>query len=376
MAEQPRVPTFSRRAPTAWTPKAPWARSLAQLTVDPISRARIYENLADKVAVGHKLRDAVEQEAYWMSVESPWDMRAIMLHQVIERMDDGEPFHRALQGYARDTEQLVLSSMVQVQDHAGVLRQAVRCLTVAEAIKSQYLKMALVPAIALPAIVGILVLLAVKIVPMLENSIPPERWAGIAAVLRAIARFTLSPWAWVALVLALILVVLSILSLPRWTGRVRRRLEGLPPWSAYKAMVGAQWLIMLGGMLASGQKLVESLEQMNRSAQPWLKERVNAILELVHSGTKFGKALHRTGFNFPESEVVRTLASSADLPNFDAILIRTGERWLERSQQQVAAQVARTARLVIIIIYIIIATVIVGILSMVGALMGDALVRP
>lgn len=356
----------------AFSPNAAWARRVAGGFVRPLERAQLYENLADKVSAGHKLRDAIEQEAYWMAVDSPWDLRAIMLNHAIERVDDGEPFHRALSGYAKDTEQLILASMASVQDHAGVLRQAARSLSVAEGIKAQYLKMAMVPAFAVPAIVGILVLIAVKLVPMLEASVPAERWSGVAALLRALANFMLTPWAVVLFATLAILVVLAFWSLPRWTGRARLAFERVPPWNAYKAMVGAEWLIMLGGMLASGQKLVESLEQMNGSARPWLKERVDAILHLVNAGTKFGKALHRTGFDFPEREVVRNLASSADLPNFDEILIRTGERWLERSQKVIAARVARTTSMAIVAIYLVIAVVIVGILSMVGAMVGDA----
>lgn len=359
-----------------FSPRAPWARRVAAALARPLERAQIYENLAEKVSAGHKLRDAVEQEAYWMAIDSPWDLRAVMLQHAIERLDAGEPFHRALEGYAKDTEQLILASMASVQDHAAVLRQAARSLTVAEGIKAQYLKMAAVPAFAVPAIVGILVLIAVKLVPMLEASVPAERWTGVAALLRALANFMLTPWAVLLLAALTALLILSIWSLPRWTGRTRLALERLPPWNAYKAMVGAEWLIMLGGMLASGQKLVESLEQMNASARPWLKERVDAILHLVNAGTKFGKALHRTGFEFPEREVVRTLASSADLPNFDQILIRTGERWLAESQKTIAARAARTTSLAILAIYIVIAVVIVGILSMVGSMVGDAFVGP
>ena len=365
-----------RRQSIAWSPHSEWARGLARTLVQPVQRAEVYELLADKVTAGHKLRDAVEQEAHWMAVDSRWDMRAIMLRDVMERMDDGDPFHRALAGYARDTEQLILSAMDTVQDYGGILREAARSLTVAESIKSQYLKMATVPAIAVPAIAGILILLATKLIPTLENSLPPEQWSGAAAILRAIANFMLTPWAPVLGGVILALVLLSLWSLPRWTGPLRLWAERLPPWNAYKAMVGAEWLIMLGGMLASGHKLVESLEHMQDSARPWLRERIDAILELVHAGTKFGVALHRSGHDFPSRDVVRVLASAAELPNFDEILVRTGERWLQRSQKVIAARVARTTSLAIIAVYLVITVVIVGVLSMVGAIVGNTLTHP
>ena len=368
--------TRSRRRVRAGSPQSDWSRALARLLVRPAERAEMYELLADKVTAGHKLRDAVEQEAQWMTLDSRWDLRAIMLHHVIERMDEGEPFHRALGGYARDTEQLILSAMDTARDYGGILREAARSLTVAESIKAQYLKMATVPAIAIPAIAGILVLLAVKLIPTLESSLPAEQWSGPAVILRAISNFVLTAWAPALLVVVLALAGLAIWSLPHWTGRLRLWAERLPPWNAYKAMVGAEWLIMLGGMLASGHKLVESLEHMQQCAHPWLRERVDAILELVHGGTKFGVALHRTGYQFPSREVVRVLASSAELPNFDEILIRTGERWLQQSQKVVAARVVRTTSLAIICVYIVIAMVIVGVLAMVSAVVGNTMAHP
>jgi type II secretory pathway component PulF len=368
--------TRPRRRVRAGSSQSDWSRALARLLVRPVERAEMYELLADKVTAGHKLRDAVEQEAQWMTLDSRWDLRAIMLHHVIERMDEGEPFHRALGGYARDTEQLILSAMDTARDYGGILREAARSLTVAESIKAQYLKMATVPAIAIPAIAGILVLLAVKLIPTLESSLPAEQWSGPAVILRAISNFVLTAWAPALLVAVLALAGLAIWSLPHWTGRLRLWAERLPPWNAYKAMVGAEWLIMLGGMLASGHKLVESLEHMQQCAHPWLRERVDAILELVHAGTKFGVALHRTGYQFPSREVVRVLASSAELPNFDEILIRTGERWLQQSQKVVAARVLRTTSLAIICVYIVIAMVIVGVLSMVSAVVGNTMAHP
>jgi type II secretory pathway component PulF len=358
------------------SPRSQWSRALARMLVRPAERAQIYELLADKVTAGHKLRDAVEQEAQWMTLDSRWDLRAIMLHHVIERMDEGEPFHRAVAGYARDTEQLILSAMDTVRDYGRILREAARSLTIAESIKAQYLKMASVPAIAIPAIAAILILLAVKLIPTLEGSLPPEQWSGPAVILRGISNFMLTAWAPALLVVLLALAGLAIWSLPRWTGPLRLLMEGLPPWNAYKAMVGAEWLIMLGGMLASGHKLVESLEHMQERAHPWLRERVDAILALVHGGTKFGVALHRTGYQFPSREVVRVLASSAELPNFDEILIRTGERWLQQSQKVIAARVTRTTSLAIISVYVAIALVIVGVLSMVSAIVGNTMGHP
>jgi type II secretory pathway component PulF len=369
-------PRGRRRHPVGWSPQSEWARGVARVLVRPNERAEVYELLADKVTAGHKLRDAVEQEAHWMALDSRWDMRAIMLRHVMERMDEGEPFHRAMSGYARDTEQLILSAMDTVRDYGGILRETSRSLTVAESIKAQYLKMATIPAIAVPAIAGILILLAVKLIPTLENSLPPEQWSGTAAILRGIANFMLTPWAPVSLLVVLALSAVSLFSLPRWTGRVRVWAERLPPWNAYKSMVGAEWLIMLGGMLASGHKLVESLEHMQQSARPWLRERVDAILDLVHAGTKFGVALHRCGYDFPSREVVRVLASSAELPNFDEILVRTGERWLQQSQKIIAARVARTTSLAIIAVYLVIAIVIVGVLSMVSSIVGNTMSHP
>lgn len=66
------------------------------------------------------------------------------------------------------------------------------------------------------------------------------------------------------------LIIWTVWSLPRWhrPDRLRRIFDGLMPWSVYKDIQGATFLLNIGALLQSGVRTKDALEILLETASP------------------------------------------------------------------------------------------------------------
>jgi Type II secretory pathway, component PulF len=126
--------------------------------------------------------------------------------------------------------------------------------------------------------------------------------------------------------------------MPRFTGPVRVTLDKLPPWSIYRIVNGAGFLLSMGALVAAGVQSARALEKLRKNASPWLKERLDATLKHVYSGSNVGRAMQRAGYSFPDEEIIEDLCAYADLPAFTEMLETLGKEWMSESVELISAQ--------------------------------------
>uniref|UniRef100_A0A1A9VZ18 HTH luxR-type domain-containing protein n=1 Tax=Glossina brevipalpis TaxID=37001 RepID=A0A1A9VZ18_9MUSC len=135
--------------------------------------------------------------------------------------------------------------------------------------------------------------------------------------------------------LFMVIVAYGIMkSLPRWTGNLRFHADKYPPWSLYKNLYGATFILNVDAMLSSGIPIEEALQKMlSASASAWLNERLQATLNAMGSGGEenLGHALDITGYEFPGEEAIIKMQSLFDTANKEGSLKRFGDKWLEKT---------------------------------------------
>jgi hypothetical protein len=109
---------------------------------------------------------------------------------------------------------------------------------------------------------------------------------------------------------AIALIIWTVWSLPRWhrPDRLRRMFDGLMPWSVYKDIQGATFLLNIGALLQSGVKNQRRAGDSAGNGIPWLAVRIDAITEHVREGKHFGLALKDCGYDFPSQEAANFLS--------------------------------------------------------------------
>lgn len=102
-----------------------------------------------------------------------------------------------------------------------------------------------------------------------------------------------------------------IASLTLLRGPIRVRLERFPPWSTYRAIQGYVWLSTYIILVRSGRPETKVLEEQAARASPWLRERLEAVAELMGKHARLlPAALEECGYHFPSPDMIDDIGNA------------------------------------------------------------------
>lgn len=268
---------------------------------------------------------------------------AAMYAKLARNRGAGPKFGTALAGYASPEEIQLILAGESGADLAGGFALAADLLKNKSAIKK-----AIIGACAYPLFLGclsvaMLLMISIEVIPQFAEIFPPERWTGAAAVLYSITSFVDSAAGiFAALVLAGVCVAVSI-SLPKWTGPWRRKVDAHGPWGIYRLAVGSSWLFSFATLMRAGIQIRHILSDMAASPDctPYLKERMTAILKQFNAGKGFGESLADCGMNFPSEETVDDIGAFSSLPDFETRLFEIAHDQMEEDIETIQSRMKR-----------------------------------
>lgn len=304
------------------------------------ARARIefYETLSLLLENHVLLYDALK-EMYTIASEDhrkPNHPRAIVIHDCLMRISEGQPLSKALAKWINEQE----ASLIAAGEKSGLMKKAfddaIKVITAKRHILSAALGATVYPAVLFALACVLLHMVATQLVPKLAKVTDPNSWEGAAKLLYRMAQFVTGFGA-LTLILILCLTLFVFTTLPYLRGRVRIWLDKSPPWSVYRTLHGSTFLLNVAVMLQSGVRLESALQLLSVNAKPWLKERIDAALYGIRIGGNLGVALHRAGYDFPDKKAVQYLSVLANHDGFEAAMSGFGDRWLAHSIKKIQA---------------------------------------
>lgn len=229
------------------------------------------------------------------------------------------------------------ASLIAAYEEAGERNQGLR---VAASLASDIDKViagiigkALYPIGLLIATVLLIRNFANQILPQLLAVLPPSLLQGDAGAAIERLRF-ISSWSLPFSAAFVSLMIAILFSMPYFRGRLRVYADFLPPYSFYKIISSARFLLTLGALLKASQKNErEILSMLSDRAGPYVRERINAVQRRMAFGDKLGTAFYRCGFDFPDTDAQYRMEASADLASFSSVI------------QELAAGAAEKARI-------------------------------
>lgn len=184
----------------------------------------------------------------------------------------------------------------------------------------------------------------------LESNIDSLTTTGLPAIVEAIVFFS-RHFEIVSFIVTSLLIggyLLVKWSLPRWTGRLRTKLDNLvPPYTLYRRMEGAKFLTQYATLLHGGILDKEAMEAIVKKSRPWKKQRVQAILSQMKDGQSLGQATREAGFNFPDKYTAYTLDSIAQNDSYSGSL-------LDQSRTTIKDEIARLNKVMALLYTIVI----------------------
>lgn len=118
---------------------------------------------------------------------------------------------------------------------------------------------------------------------------------------------------------------------------------------------GSSFLLAISSMMSAGVKLDEtSLAKIARRSDPYLRQRINALTRYITAGENLGDALFKTGYKFPDEEIIGDLQIYAKLRGFEDNLIWITRSWVDSLVEKVTMimKVVNTTILMLIAVVI------------------------
>ena len=309
-------------------------RLVAKIWFGSVERQKLWEMLAAHQRYNLALKRSLElYRERLIQRNSPLEL---VMDEVIAAYQDGQDLDEAFSSFIPPEEAMLLRAGSQT-DLSRALELCVDMIKARRSIMSSLVSALAYPLLLLVMFCGMLWVLAFMVFPELRLLGEPSQWGMAARILFGSAEFIASPWGALLAALLLLGVVTSMLSLPLWTGSLRLKAEKYAPWSIYRLLNGATWMMSVATLMRAGMKFIFILDDMLELEQmsPWLRERVQRIRQVYQHGDRLASALKAAGMNFPSPEVIEDLLAYEELPSFYDNFYNIAREWLETSQKEI-----------------------------------------
>lgn len=238
---------------------------------------------------------------------------------IMEQMRSSEAdFARALAKYVPQQDTMIIASSEQDDITLGFTT------VIENNKKTSEMKKAFVQALAYPILMicvlfVLLFYFSVKIIPAFIESMQPGVVLSPSSIFLVDMANNFNWWFSIVVTTVFGLSGFIIWALPNLIHKSRKYLENIAPFNMYRIMVGCGFLFALNSLGKSGYLQYEALEQMLKLAKPYLKYRINILMEQMADGLDIGEALIHSKLNFPDKQMVRELAIQIKYSQDDAL---------------------------------------------------------
>jgi len=317
------------------------------------ARFKFYKKLEQLLGNGVPLNTAMGQIER-IAARKKSGVMPSLYRKWIREIENGVNFGECLAPYIPSSEAILLETGANSGRLVDALSNTAGSIEQQAKVKKAIIGAAAYPAVLVAMLIAALMLSSYQVIPTFEEIIPVEEWQGVSYVVAMVAQFVrgYSFMIFVGLGLAIFAIAYTM---PRWTSKSRVTFDNIPPWSLYKMWQGSSFLLAISSMMAAGVKLDEvSLGKISKQSDPYLRQRISALVRFITAGDNLGDALFKAGYKFPDEEIIGDLQIYANLRGFDQNLIWITRSWVESLVDQVNV----TMKIVNVVILMLIAVVI------------------
>lgn len=218
---------------------------------------------------------------------------ALVYMEMIQALGTGS-LTEALQDLAPSNELIMIDALQSVGDSsmAEGLRFLSSTVEKTDAMVASARKAIAYPMVLIIVFSSMITGFALKIVPILAELLPPEKWPFLGQILFGISQAIIHYGVFMALGF-IGSVILFFYSLPRWRGNLRKKLDEFLPFSFYRDFSGAMLIVALASLMRTGVSLRSSIERSMHYSSPWMRMHLREILKnlarakTVHFGDAF-----------------------------------------------------------------------------------------
>lgn len=302
-----------------------------QFKSDAKTRQRLWKKLSKLIHDGIPVIPALQEIR---GLKKPTAPISIAIAEWIRGLNNGRKISDVVKPWVSTEE----SMLIMAGEQSGTLDVALTSVVKVASAKAE-IRSAVIAGLAYPFFLvilafGMLYLFGYKIIPAFTRSARGDAWYGVARLMIDVSTFVQNWLHWVVVAVALLTIVFFA-SLPRWNSPVRIWLDRFPPYSIYRVMQGSSWLIALSALVQAGVRIESAMEQLNQGASAWASVRTAAALKGLRSGRNLGESLEKSGYEFPDAEIISDIRIYATKSGFDEALRIIGNDWITESVERI-----------------------------------------
>lgn len=279
---------------------------------------RMLEKMTSEPAV-LQINEAIDE---LRALEITKDLRSRMWYvydDIMEQVRSSDAnFANALSRYVPQQDTMIIAASEQDDITLGFT-------AVMENNKKTYaMKKAFINALAYPMLMVCVLLMllcyfSIKVIPaFVENITDDVMLSPSSLVLESMAN-NFNWWFSILIVIVVILAGFVFWAMPNFISKLRKYLENIPPFNMYRIMVGCGFLFALNSLGRAGFMQIDALEQIAKLAKPYLRYRIDRIMELMADGMDIGQALVESKLDFPDKQMVMELAIQIKYSDDDSL---------------------------------------------------------
>jgi type II secretory pathway component PulF len=304
--------------------------------MDASGRKRLWTKLAKLISNGVPILDALSS-MHSRRIESgnAKHPMTLAMGDWMKQIRNGKRISQAINGWVDRDEQMLIAAGEQSGKLDEALTSAAEVMEAKKKIRGAVIGGLIYPTVMMVIAIGVLIMFSFKIIPSFTKVVSDEKWHGIARFMIDLANFSRD---YIVVIVAVIItmIVAFFVSLPRWSGGFRIKLDRYPPYNVYRMLQGSTWMISFAALVSAGVRIENALQQLSEGASPWLYVRVQSCLRGMRSGLNAGDALAKSGYGFPDLEIIDDLGVYSKLSGFDEALSIIGKAWIKESVENIS----------------------------------------
>lgn len=302
---------------------------------DASGRKRLWAKLAKLISNGVPILDAFNSmHARRVASGNEKNPMTLAIGHWIKEIKNGRRVSQAIEGWVDRDEQMLIAAGEQSGKLDEALNSAAEVMEAKKKIRGAVIGGLIYPVVMMCIAIGVLIMFSFKIIPSFTKVVSDEKWHGVARFMIDLANFSRD---YILIIVAVIIAVIVafFVSLPRWSNGFRIKLDQYAPYSVYRMLQGSTWMISFAALVSAGVRIENALQQLSEGASPWMADRVQSCLRGMRSGLNAGDALAKSGYGFPDLEIIDDLGVYSKLSGFDEALSIIGKEWIKESVESI-----------------------------------------
>ena len=319
----------------------PWKKKVAVWSFNKKQRASFYSKLSELLSHQVQMKAAITSIYHRAEKKAPSSPMTFLYKQVLDGIATHGNLCESLAPYVPVMDRVLIAAGEKSAKLDEALKTAAEMIRRGNRIQSIIMGSLAFPVFLLIAVFGMIWGLGAAFFPAIAATLPVEQWPDASRKVYEISQFVATWW---FIILAIFGGIGSLIywSMGNFIHPLRIKLDNYPPWSLYRLVQGASWLLAYSSLVQAGRQSKDGLmDIMSQSkGNKWLYQRTAAIFNKLAAGAPSVGIAMDTQYNFPDRELVYDLGDYASLANFTEIMSRIGFEWIDGSVEKIEAQAA------------------------------------